>query len=114
MKMLFFCCAGWLLLAGCFGLVRSRNLIHSVISLVICQSGTYLVLLGVGYRAHATSPVFSDIPTKKPVVDPLVQAMTLTDVVVSATIIALLLALAVQVHKREGELDPDKLQGLRG
>jgi multicomponent Na+:H+ antiporter subunit C len=40
--------------------------------------------------------------------------MTLTDIVVSATIIALLLALALQVHKREGTLDPDHLQGLRG
>lgn len=112
--MLFFCSASWLILAGCFGLVRSRNLIHTVISLIVCQSGTYLVLLGVGYRAHGTSPVFTDIATKAPVVDPVVQAMTLTDVVVSATIIALLLALAVQVHKREGTLDPDELQGLRG
>jgi multicomponent Na+:H+ antiporter subunit C len=114
MRMLFFCAAGWLLLVGCYGLVRSTNLIHTVISLVVCQSGTYLLLLGVGYRAHATSPVFTDVPPKSPVVDPVVQAMTLTDIVVSATIIALLLALALQVHKREGTLDPDQLQGLRG
>lgn len=114
MRMLFFCAAGWLLLIGCLGMVRSHNLIHTVISLVVCQSSTYLVLLGVGYRSQATSPVFTDISPGVKVVDPVVEAMTLTDIVVSATIIALFLALAVQVHKREGTIDPDELQGLKG
>jgi multicomponent Na+:H+ antiporter subunit C len=38
----------------------------------------------------------------------------LTDVVVEATVIALLLSLAVQAHKRTGSLDPDQLRPLRG
>jgi len=106
--------AGWLLLAGCYGLVTSRNLVHTVVSLIVCQSSTYVLLLGIGYRSGGTSPVFSDVPTKTVVVDPVVQAMTLTDIVVSATIIALFLALTVQVHKRHGTVDPDELTGLRG
>jgi multicomponent Na+:H+ antiporter subunit C len=40
--------------------------------------------------------------------------MALTDVVVSATVTALLLALAIQVSKRQGTVDPDKLSALRG
>jgi multicomponent Na+:H+ antiporter subunit C len=48
------------------------------------------------------------------VFDPVVAAMTLTDVVVEATVAALLLALALQAHKRFGTLDPDKLGALRG
>jgi multicomponent Na+:H+ antiporter subunit C len=40
--------------------------------------------------------------------------MALTDVVVSATVTALLLALAIQVSKRQGTLDPDELTSLRG
>jgi len=112
-KLLLFCCAGWLLLVGCYGIVISRNLIHTVICLVICQSSTYLLLLGIGYRAHATSPVYSDTTPVK-VVDPVVQALCLTDIVVSATVIALFLALALQTHKRHGTIDPDQLQSLRG
>jgi multicomponent Na+:H+ antiporter subunit C len=38
----------------------------------------------------------------------------LTDVVVGATVTALLLALAVQVHERARTLDPDRLRRLRG
>jgi multicomponent Na+:H+ antiporter subunit C len=113
MKLLLFCCAGWLLLAGCYGIVVSRNLIHTVISLIVCQSSTYLLLLGIGYRTGGTAPVFSDTaPTKT--VDPVVQALCLTDIVVSATIIALFLALTLQTHKRHGTIDPSELESLRG
>ncbi|HLN71025.1 MAG TPA: NADH-quinone oxidoreductase subunit K [Streptosporangiaceae bacterium] len=41
------------------------------------------------------------------------QALALTDVVVGAAVTALLLALAVQVHKRAGTLDPDELGATR-
>jgi len=113
MRMLLFCCAGWLLLIGCYGIVVSRNLIHTVICLVVCQSSTYLILLGIGYRSGGTAPVFSDT-SPSTVVDPVVQALCLTDVVVSATVIALFLALALQAHKQHGTVDPDELTSLRG
>ena len=44
----------------------------------------------------------------------MVQALTLTDVVVEATVVAVLLALTVQAHKRFGTCDPDALGALRG
>jgi multicomponent Na+:H+ antiporter subunit C len=47
-------------------------------------------------------------------VDPVVQALTLTDVVVGATVVALLLAIVVQAHKRSGSLDPKDLRIFRG
>jgi multicomponent Na+:H+ antiporter subunit C len=40
--------------------------------------------------------------------------MTLTDIVVSATVTALLLGLAIQIHKRTGTLDPNALRALKG
>jgi multicomponent Na+:H+ antiporter subunit C len=109
-----YCVAGWLFLAGVYGIVTSRNLIHAVVSLSVVQSSTYVLLLAVGYRAGATAPVFTDIPSGTAVVDPLVQALALTDVVVGATVSALLLALVVQSHKRSGTLDPDELRTLHG
>jgi multicomponent Na+:H+ antiporter subunit C len=101
---------------GALGIVRSRNMIHAVVCLSVAQSGTYLLLLAVGFQKGAQPPVFGS-PATKPTVkvtDPLVQAMTLTDVVVSATVTALLLAIAVQVHKRQGTLDPNELSALQG
>jgi multicomponent Na+:H+ antiporter subunit C len=106
--------AAWLLLVGLYGIVSSRNLIHMVICLSVVQSSTYVLLLGIGYRRGAVAPIFADIPPGRRAVDPVVQALTLTDVVVEATVVALLLALAVQAHKRFGTLDPSELTPLRG
>jgi multicomponent Na+:H+ antiporter subunit C len=104
--------SGWILLVGIYGMVTSRNLVHAVVCLSVAQSATYVLLLEVGYRHGGTAPVFSDIKPTHKVVDPVVQAMTLTDIVVGATVTALLLALTVQVAKRRGTVDPDELRSL--
>jgi multicomponent Na+:H+ antiporter subunit C len=106
--------AAWLLMWGLYGIVSSRNLVHLVVCLSIVQASTYVLLLAVGYIDGAKAPIFSDISPGTAVVDPVVQTLTLTDVVVEATFTALLLTLAVQAHKRFGTVDPDELTALRG
>lgn len=106
--------AAYLVGIGLYGIVTSRHLVHLVICLSVMQASTYVLLLAVGYRHDGKAPIFADIPLGTRVVDPVVQALTLTDVVVEATVSALLLALAVQAQKRFGTTDPDKLGALRG
>lgn len=106
--------AAWLFLIGLYGVISSRNLIHLIICIGIIQSSTYVLLLAIGYRTGAAAPIFADIPVGTLVVDPVVQALMLTDVVVEVTVVALLLALAIQVHKRHGTLNPDELRKLKG
>lgn len=106
--------AVWLFLVGLYGIVTSRNLVHLSLCLAVAQSSTYILLLAVGYRAGGAAPIFIDIPLGTRAVDPVVQALTLTDVVVEATVTAVLLAVAVQAHKRFGTLDPDELRSMRG
>jgi multicomponent Na+:H+ antiporter subunit C len=105
--------AAWVLLVGLYGIVTSRHLVHLIISLSVAQSSTYLLLLAIGYRTGGAAPIFIDIPVGTKAVDPVVKALTLTDIVVGATVTALLLAIAVQVEKRFGTLDPDELDPLR-
>ena len=104
----------YLFAIGLYGVVTSRNVIHMVVCLTVVQASTYMLLLGVGYRAGAAAPIFYDIPLKTPAVDPVVQALTLTDIVVEATVTAVLLGLCVQAHKRFGSLDPERLRPFRG
>lgn len=106
--------ASWLFVVGLYGIATTRNLIHAVICLSVTQSSTYVLLLAVGYRKGATAPIFQDVPRSTPAVDPVVQALTLTDIVVGVTVVALLLAIVVQIHKREGTLDPSGFTILRG
>ncbi len=106
--------AAWLFAVGLYGVITSRHLVHMIICLSVVQSSTYALLLSVGYRAGAAAPVFADIPPGTPAVDPVVQALMLTDVVVEVTVMALLLALAVLAHERTGTLDPDRLGLMKG
>lgn len=94
-------------------MATSRHLIHLIVCLNVAQSSTYLLLLAVGYRKGFVAPVFIDIPRDARAVDPVVQALTLTDVVVGGTVTAMLLAIAVQMFKRLQTLDPDELDPLR-
>jgi multicomponent Na+:H+ antiporter subunit C len=104
----------WLLLVGLYGIVTSRNLVHLVVCLAVMQSASYVLLLAIGYRTGGTAPIFKDVSVGTKAVDPVVQALTLTDVVVSVTVTALLLSLAVAAHRRRGTLDPDELRPMRG
>ena len=104
--------AAWLLAVGLAGVVTSRHYVHLIGCMTVIQSSTYVLLLGIGYSWGAGPPIFYDHPPGTPAVDPVVQALVLTDIVVGATISALLLALALQVHKREGTLDPQEIEPL--
>jgi len=106
--------AAWLFLAGLWGVITSRNLIHLVICIGVIQSSSYVLLLAIGYRVGRVAPVFVDIPANTQAVDPIVQALMLTDIVVEVTVIAILLGLAVQIHKGHGTLNPDRLSKVSG
>lgn len=106
--------AAWLFLIGLYGVITSRNLIHLIMCVGVIQSSSYVLLLAIGYRTGRPAPIYVDLPAGTPAVDPIVQALMLTDVVVEVTVVALLLALAVQVHKRNGTLNPDRLEILKG
>ena len=113
MSMLPYAVAAWLFGVGLYGIATSRNFIHLVGCLGVCQSATYVLLLGLGYRWGSIAPIFYDHPPGTPAVDPVMQALVLTDIVVGATLTALLLVLTIQAYKRGGSLDPEKLRPMR-
>ncbi len=113
MSFLPFAVAAWLFVAGLYGVVSSDNLVRTIVSLTVVQSSTYVLLLGVGYANGGKAAIFADIPATTHAVDPVVQVLVLTDIVIEATVTGLLLALAVQAHKRFGSLDPNDLRALQ-
>jgi multicomponent Na+:H+ antiporter subunit C len=114
MSFLPYAVAAWLFLAGLYGIVTSRNLIHMVMCLGVLQSSTYVLFLAIGYHAGGHAPIVTTAAAITGAVDPVVQALVLTDVVIEVTVFALLLALAVEAHQRFGTLDPGRLRAVRG
>ncbi len=113
MRFLPFAMTAWLFLIGMYGICISRNMIHLILCLAVMQSATYILILSVGYRAGAIAPVFADWPPGTPAVDPVVHALALTDIVVSATMTALLLALTLRVETLRKTVIPDELRPFR-
>lgn len=105
--------AAWLLGVGLYGIVTSRNVVHLIGCLSVVQASTYVLLLSVAFRTGAIAPIFYTHPPGTPAVDPVVHALVLTDVVVGATVTALLLAVIVQLHKRRSTVDPEALRPMR-
>src|SRR5205814_5398034 len=99
---------GWVCMVGLYGVVTSRDLIHLALCLTVTQSSTYLLLLMVGYVQGGGAPVFKGVKLGTTAVDPVVQALSLTDIVVSVTVLALILALTLDVHEDAGTVDPDQ------
>ena len=106
--------AGWVCLIGLYGIVTSRNLIHLALCLTVTQSSTYLLLLSVGYVKGGGAPIFKGVKLGTTAVDPVVQALSLTDVVVSVTVLALILAIALDVYKDSGSIDPNVVPEIEG
>lgn len=109
-----FLVAAWLFTIGLFGLATSRHLIRTVMCLAVMQSSTYVLILLAGYRSRAGAPIFTDVLPGSRSVDPVVHALTLTDIVVGATVSALLLAMALRIHRTCGTLDPDASPPMAG
>lgn len=107
--------AVWLFLIGLYGVVTSRHLVHMCLSLTVVQSSTYVLLTVIGYRLALPAPVFTDhVQPASATVDPVVQALMLTDIVVEATVVALLLAITVRIHRKSGTADPHEVDLMRG
>jgi multicomponent Na+:H+ antiporter subunit C len=106
--------AGWICVVGLYGIVTSRNLIHLALCLTVTQSSTYVLLLTLGYVKGGGPPIFKGVKLGTTAVDPVVQSLTLTDIVVSVTVIALILGLGLDAHKDADTVDPDELAELKG
>jgi multicomponent Na+:H+ antiporter subunit C len=114
MSVLPYLVAGWICVIGLYGIVTSRDLIHLALCLTVTQSSTYVLLLAVGYVQGGGPPIFKGVELGTTAVDPVVQSLSLTDIVVSVTVLALILALALDVHKEAGTVDPDAIAEMSG
>ena len=104
----------WVLAVGLYGIITSRHLVHQIISLIVVQSSTYVLCWPLAFEPTRSLPTSTTSASAPAPSIPWCQALALTDVVVEAAVTALLLALAIQAHKRFGTLDPQELVQFKG
>lgn len=104
MTLAFALAAGVLAGSGAY-LALKRDLLRVVAGIVLIANAANLTLMASG-RTQGASPI---LPVEGEVSDPLVQAMTLTALVIGFAVIALLLSLVYRVYTGYDTLDLDEL-----
>ncbi len=88
--------------AGVF-LILQRNLFRVVIGILMISNSAILFLIAAGL-SRGRPPIFP-LPDADPVSDPLVQAMALTALVISSSVMALLLSLVYKLYASHHTVD---------
>ena len=99
---------------GLYGAVRKRNLIKIIIGLVIMEYAVNLFLVLIGYRLQGRAPILASDQQVLNMVDPLVQSMVMTTIVIGLALIMLVVAIAVRIYEKYGTFDITKIRKLRG
>ncbi|SIQ48704.1 multicomponent Na+:H+ antiporter subunit C [Alkalispirochaeta americana] len=100
--------AGAIFLVGLAGLLLNRRAVTKVIALNVLNSALVLIFILQGKRAGQDAPILfrgDEIP-----VDPLVQALMLTAIVVGVCVTALLLVLIQCIFDATGTTDIPKIE----
>jgi multicomponent Na+:H+ antiporter subunit C len=87
---------------GLFVLVDEPSLVRKVVGLNVFQTGVFLFLVAVAFRADGRAPLLS---SPGPYVNPLPHVLVLTAIVVGVSVTAVALALVVRIHAETGSLD---------
>lgn len=106
-----------LFLLGIYGVVTQRNLVRIMLNLGLMESSTYLMLIALGYRTGSTAPIFYEpkiVPGQTPAVDPIVQALALTSVIIGVVTLAMALSLIIHLARHYRTLDVRRIRDLHG
>lgn len=90
-------------------LLLKHDLIRVVVGMVLISNAANLFIMAAGL-SRGQEPIYP-LDRNEPVTDPLVQAMTLTAIVISFGVAALLLALVYRVYTSHLSLDIEELAG---
>jgi len=88
-------------------LILKADLLRIIVGIVLISNAANLTLMAGGL-ARGQAPVYP-LAAGQPVSDPLVQAMTLTALVIGFAVTALLASMAFRVRTSSGSVDIDEL-----
>lgn len=99
---------------GIYCILVKRNLIKIIIGIGIAEYAVNLFFILVGYRAQGRAPILAQDQVIQNMVDPLPQALILTNIVIGLAVTVLIVAIAVRIYEKYGTFDITKIRRLRG
>ena len=107
-------CAGALVVIGLFAVIFIDNIIKKI-GIAFIEEGANLFLIALGYKAGGVVPIFMPGMNASWFAAnsayPLPQALVLTSIVIGASTLAVMLALAMVLYKKHGSLSAREILG---
>jgi energy-converting hydrogenase B subunit E len=107
--------SGAFIIIGLFAAVFIDNLIKKIIGIAFIEEGVNLFLICLGYKAGGVVPIFLPGMTADWFAAnsayPLPQALVLTSIVIGASTLAVMLALAMVLYRKHGTLSVSEMMG---
>ncbi len=102
-----------LIMIGLFGLLINRNVIKMIVSINVFEIGITLFIISLGYNANGLAPIISaENPSSNlAFVDPLLQALVLTAIVIGVGTTAFGLVIANKLYQKYGTYELDEMRG---
>lgn len=109
----------FLMMVGFYGVIAKKNLIKQAISLGLFQTGIFLFYISMAVVEGGTAPIWKaegSIKIPDPFADPplydnpLPHVLILTAIVVSVSILAVALALIINIRRAYGTIEYDKIR----
>lgn len=105
--------AGALIVIGLFAAIFIDNIIKKVVGLSFIEEGVNLFIICLTYKEGGVVPIFLPGMNTNWFVQnaayPLPQALVLTSIVIGASTLAVMLALAMVLYKKHGSLSASKI-----
>ncbi len=105
------------IIIGMYCLVLKENIIKKIMGISIIIMAVHLLLIRIGYRENGIPPILNPeniINFSSYSVDPLVQALVLTSIVIDLSITALALSMVIMLYEKKKTLNTKKMRLLSG
>ena len=102
-----------LMAIGIYILMVKKNLIKMLLGISIIDSGVNLLLISIGYINGRTAPIIQPGISPRNIVDPLPQALVLTNIVIGVSVSALALSVVIRVYKHYRTLNSDEVRDMK-
>lgn len=99
-----------LILTGVAGVILSDNLLKKIMSLTILNNAVVILFVWGGSLTGEEAPIM--LAGVRNIVDPLPQAVMLTDIVIGICVTAVALAIVLRIHERWGTVSRRKIEEL--
>jgi multicomponent Na+:H+ antiporter subunit C len=94
---------------GLYCVLRKRNIIKMIIGVVITQYAVSLFFMLMSYQTSSHIPNGAQSSA-----DPISQAVVMTSIVVSLSMVIVLIALAMRIYEKYGTFDITQIKDLKG